>query len=364
LATFIDPKPAPSQVTASSQTEPIANLVVQPIGAAPSLSLSPEALPLSVPQLIGNLFRRTENIRVAFRLNAPSIAVVAAANPCASDWAKPSGWSRWTYKSAYGDRTLALGQCTGLWRSDAALPRPIGKLFQVRVNQQIVAEVPTQADAEKIARRLHQVLRQPEFTPHALVPAITAGMPVGKAGNAALFWIAPEWAALLDRNPELIAIDWINHLRQALNAPTLSLADAQSQMHGLLPTTQQIRGSASWYGPYFHGRLTATGEVFDQHQLTAAHPVLPFNTYLKVTNLLTHQTVIVRINDRGPYFADRSLDLSKEAARSLGSEWKGVVPYEAVVMQKTELAQLQPTWAASQAVKPQKNWAKQLLARY
>jgi rare lipoprotein A len=110
-----------------------------------------------------------------------------------------------------------------------------------------------------------------------------------------------------------------------------------------MPTNQKIEGTASWYGPYFHGRLTATGEVFNQNDLTAAHPSLPFNTYLQVTNLLTNKTVIVRINDRGPYFEDRSLDLSREAARSLGSEAKGVVPYEAIIMERVDLAQRDST---------------------
>lgn len=363
LATFIESKPV------ANPTGTIASLVVQPVSLNSSLALSSGALSsrdfsFSLPQLMGNLFRRPGEIREAFRLTAPQITVVPAPNPCAvSEVAEPSVWSNWTYKSNHGIRTLKLGECTGLWRNDLSLPLPIATVFQVRVKGQIVAEVPTQSDAEKLARQLHQALRQPGFTPNTLTPAMVAGMPAGKAGDTVLFWLDPAWAKLLDRNPELLAIDWINQLRLSLNAPALPLAEAQSQMHGLLPTAQRISGKASWYGPDFHGRLTATGETFNQHELTAAHPSLPFNTYLKVTNLATHQTVIVRINDRGPYFEDRSLDLSQEAARSLGSEMKGVVPYEAVIMERAELAQLQPTWAAAQAVKPQRNWAKQLLAR-
>ena len=76
-------------------------------------------------------------------------------------------------------------------------------------------------------------------------------------------------------------------------------------------------GIASWYGPGYHGRLTANGEVYDMEALTAAHQILPFNTLVRVTNLKNQRTVIVRINDRGPFIKDRIIDLSKSAARHL-----------------------------------------------
>jgi len=77
----------------------------------------------------------------------------------------------------------------------------------------------------------------------------------------------------------------------------------------------QIVG-ASWYGPGFHGRTTANGERFDQNAMTAAHKTLPFGTRLRVT--YRGKSATVRINDRGPYIAGRSIDLSKEAARRVG----------------------------------------------
>ena len=66
-------------------------------------------------------------------------------------------------------------------------------------------------------------------------------------------------------------------------------------------------GQASWYGPGFHGRLTASGEIYDMYDLTAAHRVLPFGTTLRVTDLVSGRTVIVRINDRGPFIGRRVL---------------------------------------------------------
>lgn len=77
-------------------------------------------------------------------------------------------------------------------------------------------------------------------------------------------------------------------------------------------------GRASWYGPGFHGRATASGERFQQGALTAAHKSLPFGTKLRVTNKRNGKSVIVRINDRGPYARGKFLDLSKGAAGRIG----------------------------------------------
>jgi len=81
---------------------------------------------------------------------------------------------------------------------------------------------------------------------------------------------------------------------------------------------------ASWYGPGFHGRLTANGEVYDQMSFTAAHKSLKFGTLLKITNLRNNKSVVIRINDRGPYVSGRDLDLSKAAALELGMVKRGV----------------------------------------
>lgn len=83
--------------------------------------------------------------------------------------------------------------------------------------------------------------------------------------------------------------------------------------------------TASWYGPRFHGKLTANGEIYNQMALTAAHKSLPFGTVLKVTNIRNGKSVIVRINDRGPYIDGRDLDLSKGTAQALGMISRGVI---------------------------------------
>ena len=83
-------------------------------------------------------------------------------------------------------------------------------------------------------------------------------------------------------------------------------------------------GTASWYGTYFQGRETASGEPYDMYDLTAAHPTLPLGTYVKVTNLRNGRAVVVRVNDRGPVVDGRIIDLSYEAARALHMEHQGV----------------------------------------
>lgn len=82
-------------------------------------------------------------------------------------------------------------------------------------------------------------------------------------------------------------------------------------------------GIASWYGPKFHGKPTANGEIFDQNMITAAHPTLPLPSAVRVTNLDNGRTILLRINDRGPFARGRIIDLSRRAAQLLGFEKKG-----------------------------------------
>jgi peptidoglycan lytic transglycosylase len=90
------------------------------------------------------------------------------------------------------------------------------------------------------------------------------------------------------------------------------------------PRYSQV-GLASWYGEDFHGRLTANGEVFDMQAISAAHPTLPLPSYVRVTNLANKRSMVVRVNDRGPFVRNRVIDLSYQAARVLGFGDHGVV---------------------------------------
>lgn len=88
--------------------------------------------------------------------------------------------------------------------------------------------------------------------------------------------------------------------------------------HPKIDDTYDRTGVASWYGPKFHRRMTSNGEWFDMNRISAAHPTLPLPSYARVTNLENGRAVVVRINDRGPYAHDRMIDLSKQAADTLG----------------------------------------------
>lgn len=85
-------------------------------------------------------------------------------------------------------------------------------------------------------------------------------------------------------------------------------------------------GVASWYGPGFHGKKTANGETFNTHAMTAAHKTLPFNSRVKVTNTSNGRSVVVRINDRGPFAHERVIDLSRAAADKIGLIKDGTCP--------------------------------------
>jgi len=114
------------------------------------------------------------------------------------------------------------------------------------------------------------------------------------------------------------------------------LVTAKPDASSLEPTDLTFYGTASYYGDEFHGRKTASGEVFNQNAFTAAHRTLPFGTIVKVTYPETEKSVIVRINDRGPFKADRVIDLSRSAASELGLVRAGTGAVEVVVMQERE----------------------------
>lgn len=102
------------------------------------------------------------------------------------------------------------------------------------------------------------------------------------------------------------------------------------------------KGIASWYGEPYHGRRTASGEVYDMHQISAAHRTLPFGTVVRVTRRDTGQAVEVRINDRGPFVAGRIIDLSYGAARRIGLDVDGIAPVKIEVLARTARVRSEP----------------------
>jgi len=111
-----------------------------------------------------------------------------------------------------------------------------------------------------------------------------------------------------------------------------------------LPKPYQV-GVASWYGDYFQGRPTASGELYDMHELTAAHPTLPLGTLVRVTNLRNGRSVVLRVNDRGPVVDGRIIDVSYNAAKVLDFKARGLqrvrldlVPNQTLAMSRAPVA--------------------------
>ena len=107
---------------------------------------------------------------------------------------------------------------------------------------------------------------------------------------------------------------------------SLLLAGCSSTPYSGVPGDYRAEGKASYYGKAHHGNKTASGERFDQNALTAAHRTLPFGTMVKVTNLDNDRSVVVRINDRGPFARGRIIDVSRKAAEALDMIRSGVAP--------------------------------------
>lgn len=114
------------------------------------------------------------------------------------------------------------------------------------------------------------------------------------------------------------ATDWVRRASDVLE-PVLSA-----------PGKLIAQGRASWYGHGFHGRRTASGDIFDMHAMTAAHRTLPFGTKLRVRSVATGKEVVVRVTDRGPYAHQRIIDLSLGAAKALGVQQRGVTEVQLI----------------------------------
>lgn len=119
-------------------------------------------------------------------------------------------------------------------------------------------------------------------------------------------------------------------------------------------------GVASYYAADFHGKRTASGEKYNMHALTAAHPSLPFDTYVKVTNLNNSKYVIVRINDRGPHTKKRIIDLSKAAAQKIGLIKSGIARVKVEVVPDPDVAEVEEVRQAAPASETYANTRSEL----
>jgi rare lipoprotein A len=131
-----------------------------------------------------------------------------------------------------------------------------------------------------------------------------------------------------DRVPANVAdaVPRAEPLHRFANRPYKALGKEYVPLTSLQPFRQ--RGMASWYGKRYHGQKTSSGEIYDMYAMSAAHPTLPIPSYARVTNLANGRSVVVRINDRGPFHAARIIDVSYAAAHKLGFIGAGAAQVE------------------------------------
>jgi rare lipoprotein A len=125
------------------------------------------------------------------------------------------------------------------------------------------------------------------------------------------------------------------------NKPTVQAVSRRSTQTIKHKSQPYEVGTASWYGEYFQGKQTASGEPFDMQALTAAHPTLPLGSLVRVTNLHNGRAVVVRINDRGPVVEGRIIDLSYNTAHILGFDGKGLQRVRLDLVRPVAMARLQ-----------------------
>jgi rare lipoprotein A len=140
-------------------------------------------------------------------------------------------------------------------------------------------------------------------------------------------------------------------LNPGANSPYTALGRKYVPYQSLKPYRQ--RGIASWYGRKFHGRRTSSGERYDMYAMTAAHTILPIPSYARVPNLSNGRSVVVRVNDRGPFHSDRIIDLSYTAAYKLGfvNAGSAQVEVEAILPRGTAAARESPALNPTAAVR-------------
>ncbi len=196
--------------------------------------------------------------------------------------------------------------------------------------------------AEAFAQRLNELSQDKNFKAENITVSLNLDKSHSIKLNSQELIKLNEKVILPDttRNVAADALQATNRLRRLMgDAPPLTAIvnpnQATSNSSGLASVqsvTSRRKGMASWYGPGFHGRLTANGERYNQNGITAAHKTLPFGTKVRVTNLRNGRSVIVRINDRGPYAHGRVIDLSKGAANLIGLISSGVAPVQLEIL--------------------------------
>lgn len=177
--------------------------------------------------------------------------------------------------------------------------------------------------AKEISKKLNSFLYERKLRPDNILPAVRNNKFIIKSGSDLLFDIEKDISLNEKKSSYQITLEWTNNIRKALGARSLDQKVSRSFNRNY---RNQV-GYASWYGGRFHGRRTSSGEVFNMNSFTAAHRSLPLGSKVIVTNMDSGKSIIVKINDRGPFSEPgrRIIDLSKEAFKALSYLGKGVI---------------------------------------
>lgn len=231
---------------------------------------------------------------------------------------------------AAGDTVMAA-ESIGV-RQACIAGREVG---EVLINRQVVLRVRASAGglspfqrAAIIAGRLAACAGD-ACPPESIFPDVINGSIAVSWRGELMATVDAAHAKLNNTSQYLLAKVWADNIRRALGCEPVP---AEYVLHSATDEVITAFCTASWYGKGLDGRATASGEAFDSFALTAAHRYLPFGTQVRVTNLKNGRSVVVTINDRGPYVKGRAIDLSQGAAAALGMREQGIGPVKLEVM--------------------------------
>lgn len=185
---------------------------------------------------------------------------------------------------------------------------------------------PSRLELIEFVRELNTIAQLPHYSAHQIQPALQGGHYQIRYGDRVLLQFDEDWQPQGQSSRLKAVLKLTQSLRNKLGAPQ------QQVFKYLNAAVADQTGMASWYGGHFHGRLTANGERYDVNLLTAAHKKLPFGTRVLVTNIETGQSVVVKINDRGPFKPQRIIDLSPKAFEKIGYLGQGVLKVKLTVL--------------------------------
>lgn len=171
------------------------------------------------------------------------------------------------------------------------------------------------------------------FIAFATLSTVVISTTSARADEAPVTDTATTEIALTTSSSSSVAMSDMEDTRDNVSRDGLKIAAAKFKKVPPVSTEgTRFKGNVSWYGPGFHGKLTASGKKFDMNKLTCAHKSLPFYTKVLVENPKNGRSVTIDVNDRGPFVADRIIDLSRESARRLGTLTGGVAYVECLIV--------------------------------